>query len=112
MKYLAAALTLLIAFAAAGASADAASFVVSSSSFSASGTLSAKFAFDQNDCGGQNVSPAVSWANAPATTKSFAIVMFDVDGQRGLGVVHWVAYAIAPGQRRWPRAWGTRAEHS
>jgi hypothetical protein len=97
MKYLAAALTLLIAFAAAGASADAASFVVSSSSFSASGTLSAKFAFDQNNCGGQNVSPAVPWSNAPATTKSFAIVMFDVDGQRGLGVVHWVAYAIAPG---------------
>jgi hypothetical protein len=29
---------------------------------------------------------------------SFAIIMFDPDGRRGLGTVHWVAYGI-PGDR-------------
>ena len=47
-------------------------------------------------CPGQNVSPELAWRNAPAGTKSFAILMFDVDGQYGAGVSHWVAYNIAP----------------
>jgi Raf kinase inhibitor-like YbhB/YbcL family protein len=45
-------------------------------------------------CPGQNVSPQLSWSNAPADTKSFAILMFDVDGLWGLGVSHWLAYDI------------------
>ena len=47
-------------------------------------------------CPGQNVSPQLAWTNAPAGTKSFAILMYDVDGQSGAGVSHWVAYNIAP----------------
>ena len=47
-------------------------------------------------CPGQNVSPELAWSGAPAGTKSFAILMFDVDGQYGAGVSHWVAYNIAP----------------
>ena len=47
-------------------------------------------------CPGQNVSPELSWPGAPAGTKSFAILMYDVDGQYGAGVSHWVAYNIAP----------------
>jgi Raf kinase inhibitor-like YbhB/YbcL family protein len=47
-------------------------------------------------CPGQNVSPQLAWTNAPEGTKSFAILMFDVDGQSGAGVSHWVAYNIAP----------------
>jgi Raf kinase inhibitor-like YbhB/YbcL family protein len=47
-------------------------------------------------CPGQNVSPQLSWRDAPAGTKSFAILMYDVDGQFGAGVSHWVAYNIAP----------------
>lgn len=46
-------------------------------------------------CPGQNVSPQLAWRNAPAGTKSFAILMFDVDGQMGLGTSHWLAYGIA-----------------
>ena len=45
-------------------------------------------------CPGQNVSPPLSWSNAPAKTKSFAIVMFDPDGGNGTGANHWVAYDI------------------
>jgi Raf kinase inhibitor-like YbhB/YbcL family protein len=47
-------------------------------------------------CPGQNVSPPLAWSNAPANTKSFAIVMYDPDGGNGTGAVHWVAYNIPP----------------
>jgi hypothetical protein len=47
-------------------------------------------------CPGKNVSPELAWHDAPAGTKSFAILMYDVDGQYGSGVSHWVAYNIAP----------------
>ena len=47
-------------------------------------------------CPGKNVSPQLAWHNAPAGTKSFAILMYDVDGQYGAGVSHWVAYNILP----------------
>src|SRR5581483_5310610 len=36
----------------------------------------------------------LAWRNAPAGTRSFAVVTFDFDGREGLGVVHWVAYGI------------------
>lgn len=49
-------------------------------------------------CPGQNVSPPLAWSNAPAATKSFAIMMFDPDGGNGLGAVHWVAYGIPAGK--------------
>jgi len=47
-------------------------------------------------CPGKNISPELAWHNAPDGTKSFAILMYDVDGQYGAGVSHWVAYNIAP----------------
>jgi Raf kinase inhibitor-like YbhB/YbcL family protein len=49
---------------------------------------------DNKNCDGQNVSPPLAWSNAPANTKSYAIIMFDPVGRGGLGVVHWVAYDI------------------
>jgi Raf kinase inhibitor-like YbhB/YbcL family protein len=45
-------------------------------------------------CDGGNTSPALSWSNPPANTKSFAIVLFDPGGNPPLGFVHWVAYDI------------------
>lgn len=45
-------------------------------------------------CPGENVSPPLTWKNAPAGTKSFAIIMYDPDGGNGLGAAHWVAYNI------------------
>lgn len=47
-------------------------------------------------CGGENVSPPLSWSNAPEGTKSFALLMFDPEGMKGLGVSHFVAYDIPP----------------
>jgi Raf kinase inhibitor-like YbhB/YbcL family protein len=51
-------------------------------------------AANTGDCGGENVSPALNWSNPPAGTKSFALIMHDPDGQKGLGVDHWVHYGI------------------
>ncbi len=45
-------------------------------------------------CPGENVSPPLAWANPPAGTKSYALLMQDPDGANGLGVFHWVAYDI------------------
>jgi phosphatidylethanolamine-binding protein (PEBP) family uncharacterized protein len=46
------------------------------------------------NCTGQNVSPALAWANAPANTRSFAIIWDDQAGRAGLGVSHAVLYGI------------------
>ncbi len=54
----------------------------------AGGTLCGK------DSRGGNVSPPLAWTDPPAGTKSFAVVMIDPDGRRGLGSVHWLAYNI------------------
>lgn len=57
------------------------------------GVLPAKFA-GAGACGGKNVSPPLAWSNAPPSTKSFALIMIDPDGRRGIGSVHWIAYNI------------------
>ena len=46
------------------------------------------------DCGGKNVSLPLAWSNAPSETQSFAVTIFDPDGARGLGIVHWILYGI------------------
>jgi Raf kinase inhibitor-like YbhB/YbcL family protein len=45
-------------------------------------------------CGGKDASPAVSWSHAPKDTKSFAVVMDDLDAASGRGGTHWIAYDI------------------
>jgi len=46
------------------------------------------------NCVGENVSPQLAWANPPAGTKSYALLMLDPEGRNGLRVVHWLAYNI------------------
>jgi Raf kinase inhibitor-like YbhB/YbcL family protein len=73
-------------------------FTITSSSFKDGERLATKMAGNnkQNpNCVGDNVSPALSWSNPPAGTKSYALIMYDPEGRLGLGVVHWVAYGIA-----------------
>jgi Raf kinase inhibitor-like YbhB/YbcL family protein len=43
---------------------------------------------------GEDVSPELSWKDAPAATKSFVLIMHDPDAPREGGFTHWVVYNI------------------
>ena len=43
---------------------------------------------------GEDVSPEISWKDAPANTKSFVLVVHDPDAPRPGGYTHWVLYNI------------------
>lgn len=72
-------------------------FTLTSSSFKDGTMLATKNAGaikSNPNCVGENVSPPLSWANPPAGTKSYVLLMVDPEGRAGLGVNHWVAYGI------------------
>jgi Raf kinase inhibitor-like YbhB/YbcL family protein len=80
----------------AGTAGAAEPFTLTSTAFKDGETVPTKYAgaHPGRTCGGDNISPQLSWSNAPANTKSFAMLMTDPEGGRGLGSVHWVAYGI------------------
>lgn len=45
-------------------------------------------------CGGKDMSPAISWSHEPKDTKSFAVIMDDLDAASGRGGTHWIVYDI------------------
>jgi len=50
--------------------------------------------FNSFGCTGKNISPQLSWANAPSATKSFAITVYDPDAPTGSGWWHWLVFNI------------------
>ena len=74
-------------------------FTLSSPSFKDGERLATKNAGNNKanpNCVGDNISPALNWANPPEGTKSYALLMFDPEGRPPGGVSHWVAYGISP----------------
>lgn len=67
-------------------------FTLSSSSLG--GNASTVEEFNGFGCTGQNLSPSLSWQNAPIGTKSFAITMYDPDAPTGSGWWHWIVFDI------------------
>jgi len=78
------------------ASAKAAPFQVNSPAFADGDVIPLKHSGNFNGCVGKNISPPLAWLNAPSAAKSFAVVLFDADGARGLGVTHWIVYGVPP----------------
>src|SRR5690242_11779462 len=75
-------------------------FVLTSTTFRDGEMLPARTAFARTDqipfCVGQNISPALAWANPPPGVKSFALTMVDQEGGGGMGDFDLVAYGIPP----------------
>ena len=67
---------------------NAVQFKMSSPAFQDSGLIPQKFT-----CQGGNVSPELNWSEAPAGTKSFALIMDDPDAPGGT-FTHWVLFDI------------------
>jgi hypothetical protein len=82
-------------------------FTITVPGFSEGAFLKATNASNDPGCGGDNISPAISWAHPPANTRSFAVTIMDPDGQKGLGSVHWIAYGIPASVMALPERSGT-----
>lgn len=63
------------------------------------------------DSGGQNISPQLSWINAPESTRSFAITMYDKDAPTGSGFWHWLMFNIPATIDRLPADAGNPLRH-
>lgn len=75
--------------------------------FHAKNTLSADYGLG---CNGENLSPAISWANAPKGTKSFVVTIYDKDAPTGIGWMHWVVVNIPANTTALPE--GVKADNS
>jgi Raf kinase inhibitor-like YbhB/YbcL family protein len=73
---------------------------VSSTTFSNNGTLPLSMVWDQctDYPGGGNVSPELTWNNAPHETRSFIVTMYDVTA----AFTHWGMYNISSKATRLP----------
>lgn len=72
------------------------SFQISTTAFSEGGMIPKKFT-----CDGPDVSPQLSWKDAPIGTQSFAVVMDDPDAPVGTWV-HWVLYNLPASAKELP----------
>ena len=85
---------LATAMAVAAATPAAGTFTLSSADLKAGGKMAEAQVFNGFGCQGANVSPALSWSNAPAGTQSFALMVYDPDAPTGSGGWHWIVYNI------------------
>src|SRR5262249_50462234 len=72
-------------------------FTLSSTAFKDGERLPTKAAGNNKsnpNCVGENVSPPLVWANPPEGTRSYALLVIDLDGRPPNGVSHFVAYGI------------------
>ena len=70
------------------------------------GQLTNKQVFNGFGCSGENVSPQLSWENAPKGTKSFAVTVYDPDAPTGSGWWHWVVFDISKNKFTLPAGFG------
>jgi Raf kinase inhibitor-like YbhB/YbcL family protein len=75
--------------------AQTASFKLTSPDVAEGATIKAEQVLNGFGCTGKNISPALQWAGAPAGTKSFALILQDIDAATGVGgFTHWIVYNI------------------
>lgn len=79
-------------------------FTLSSSDLK--GQLTNKQVFSGFGCSGENISPELSWKDAPKGTKSFAVTVYDPDAPTGSGWWHWLAFDISKDKMTLPTGFG------
>jgi len=87
--------------------AAAADFSLSSPELQPGQTLPAAQVFQGFGCTGGNQSPALTWAHAPAGTKSYALTVYDPDAPTGSGWWHWVVYNLPASTNQLPSGAGS-----
>ena len=88
----------------AQATGGAMAFQISSTTFSSGEMIPKKFT-----CDGPDVSPQLSWKDAPASAQSFALVMDDPDAPVGTWV-HWVIYNLPANTKELPEGLGKQEQ--
>ncbi len=87
-------LVVVAALAAAAPAWAAGKLTLESKDVKPGSTLSDKQVFGGMGCSGANLSPELSWKNAPEGTKSFVLTVYDPDAPTGSGWWHWIVYDI------------------
>ena len=77
---------------------------LTSGAFEAGGTIPRQFT-----CEGSDISPALTWTEPPARTRSFAFIVDDPEPPAGVWV-HWVIYDLPPSARQLPENIPEQAE--
>jgi len=83
-------------------------FSIKSSDIDSHSVISEKHVFKGFGCSGKNVSPQISWKNAPEGTKSFALTVYDPDAPTGSGWWHWVVANIPTTYKSLPANLGSQ----
>ena len=91
----------------ASPAAAAGTFTLKSADVKPGAMLTDQQVFNGFGCSGANVSPELSWENAPAGTKSFAVTVYDPDAPTGSGWWHWVVYDIPATAKELPQGAGS-----
>jgi Raf kinase inhibitor-like YbhB/YbcL family protein len=92
-----AALLVVLGWLGAPIGGPAMAFTLSSPAFTAGAEIP-----KQHTCDGADLSPALTWSGAPATTKSYAVIADDPDAPVGTWV-HWVLYNLPAAATQLPQ---------
>ena len=87
----------------------AGAFTLESTEVKPNSTIAEAQVFKGFGCEGGNVSPALTWKNPPAGTKSFAVTMYDPDAPTGSGWWHWIVFNIPADVTSLPKGIGNPA---
>lgn len=77
-------------------------FAIKSADIKPNLRISENHVFNGFGCEGKNISPQISWQNAPKETKSFALTVYDPDAPTGSGWWHYLAVNIPANYQQLP----------